>query len=88
MIVCPNIEEHPWSDLPKLPDEKYLSKRAMAVVARIGRLPRGTEQGRSTVAIQVILADGRVVVGETTLRLLWNAVKVFRDVAEKEGEVL
>lgn len=43
----------------------------------IARLPGGTVSGRSSVTVRIELPDGRIVLAETTLRLLKNAVAAF-----------
>lgn len=43
----------------------------------IARLPGGTVSGKSSVTVRIELPDGQVVLAETTLVLLANAVKAF-----------
>lgn len=44
----------------------------------IARLPGGTASGKSSVTVRIELPDGRVVLAQTTLDLLVNAVMAFR----------
>ncbi len=43
----------------------------------IARLPKGTAQGRSSVTVRIETSEGQVILAETTLALLTNAVNVF-----------
>ena len=52
----------------------------------LARIPGGTSSGRSAVAARIELPDGRVVLAQTTLRLLVNAVRTF-EIAEEESSV-
>lgn len=52
----------------------------------IGRVPRGTAQGNSTVMVIAKLPNGEHVVIETTLKLFAAAADVFR-AADKDEEV-
>lgn len=83
LSITPNIEKAPWEDLnlSEIEDGGQLGE-----VIRIGRLPRGTQGGKSTVAILVRSQSGKFVMVQTTLRLLWNAVKAMEISAQSEGE--
>lgn len=43
----------------------------------IARLPKGTAEGRSTVTVRIETTEGQIILAETTLALLMNAVNVF-----------
>lgn len=88
LTIITNMEQHPWKDLLDLPPDKYISKDELGLVNRIGRLPRGTKEGNSTVCIQITMSDGRTVVGETTLKLLAMAFSAMKAAAEMEGEII
>lgn len=86
ITVVTDIDRDPWQDLLDLPPGKYLTRDALGVINRIGRLANGTEGGCSTVNVQITLDDGRVVVGQTTLKLIWNAILILKSAADREGE--
>lgn len=69
-----NLELDPWTDI-KPGDVANWGQDA--VIERAGLLPNGTAEGRATVAILVRLADGQVVLAETTLRLFLTAAAAF-----------
>lgn len=76
--------DNAWADLRDDPD------RVIGAVEtfRIARLARGMTSGATSVAIRIDLPDGKVVIAQTSLKLLSAAVSAFqaRDVAEREGE--
>ena len=82
LTITPNLEEAPWRDLANncVPE--------MGTISRIGRLPRGTVSGKSSVSVVITLADGSNVVGETTLALFLAAALAVKARAELEGEEL
>jgi hypothetical protein len=43
----------------------------------IARLPKGTQAGKSSVTVRIETAEGQVILAETTLALLTNAVNAF-----------
>jgi hypothetical protein len=65
LSITPDLEKGPWTDLKHV--------KALGKIERIGRLPRGTVQGQSTVCIGIRMPDGTIAVGETTLALIKNA---------------
>jgi hypothetical protein len=60
-----------WPDLADKPPES-------AVKLSIAALPAGMLSGAPSVMIRMDLGDGRVVVGETSLKLLLTAADAFR----------
>lgn len=52
---------------------------------RLQRIPQGTQQGRSAVAIRIDLPD-RTVILETTARAFITAAKAVRAACEMDGE--
>lgn len=80
LSLYPDLAAHPW---PK--DE--LTRELAGQVENMGILPNGTGAGRATVALTVRLPDGRVIVGETTLRLFAGAARALcaSPIAEREG---
>ena len=68
LSITPNIESNPW---PELKDQPF------GKITKIGRLPRGTTSGKSTVTLVITLPDGKIVAGETTLVLMQNAITVL-----------
>lgn len=73
LTVTTNLELDPWTDLLNDPlplNDSPLGHRRSARIHRIGLLPDGTDEGRPTVALDIVLPDGRHVLAETTWRLL------------------
>lgn len=68
--IRPNIELSPWDDIDR-------DQVLQGVITRVGVLPKATTGGRSTVAVAIVLNDGRTVVGETTLRLAAGAARAL-----------
>lgn len=66
-----------WPDLKIRP---YIEGRFVS----IARLPRGTFDGKSTVTVRIETANGQIILAQTTLVLLTNAVNIFNiaDTAE------
>jgi len=70
-------------DDPTDPDFIEVSERlkgrevVQGEIATIGALPRGMKSGRTSVYLQVELADGRVAFCETSLALLQMAAAAF-----------
>lgn len=67
------------------PDLRDHQDRVIGVVEtfRIARLSRGMTSGETSVAIRIDLPDGRVVIAQTSLRLLTMAVRAFE---AREGQ--
>lgn len=79
LSITPNIAAAPWTDLKSVPE--------LGQITRIGRLPKGTAAGRSTVSVVIEFEDGRRFIGQTTLALLNGAMVAINASAEAEGEV-
>lgn len=71
-----------WPDLATVPPDRLINLMTGATGrdTRIGLacLPSGTVGGRPTVTIRIDLPDGRVLLTETTLRVLGAAVDAMR----------
>jgi hypothetical protein len=65
---------HDWSDLEP---ERF------GKLVGIGRLTKGTQQGKSTVTVRMQMPDGSFVYGETTLQMLTTAVQALNAVEER-----
>lgn len=80
VVITPNIEDAPWSDLKALHDSCgiLLAMGNDNPALRIGGLPRGTKGGKTSVSIAVTLSDGSVVLTETTLVLFLAAADLLR----------
>lgn len=68
--VRPDMDRAPWTDIDR---DGLLAGQ----LERVGLLRHGTTQGRASVALLGRLDDGRVVVLETTWRLLHAAVRAL-----------
>lgn len=77
LTITTNVETHPWTDLR----EVFETQGELADLVRVGRLPRGTITGKSTVSIVVRMPDGTLVAAQTTLALFVAAARVL-DAAE------
>lgn len=67
-----------WADLAGLPPERVVNLMAPdATVLELTALPHGTAAGRVAVGLRLTLPDGRVVVTQTTLRMLVVAVRAI-----------
>ena len=75
--ITPNLGAAPWTDL------RYV--KPLGRISRVGRLPGGTQGGKSTVAILVTMPDGQQVLAETTLALFTGAARALQaaDSAER-----
>jgi hypothetical protein len=71
LTITPNIDEAPWKDLaPECPE--------LGTIERIGRLPRGTTSGKSTVSIVIRMPDGKRYMAQTTLALMDAAMTALK----------
>lgn len=77
LSITPNLGAAPWTDLGPI--------KQLGQISRIGRLPGGTQGGKSTVTILVMLPDGKQVLAETTLALFTAAARALQaaDSAER-----
>ena len=75
--ITPNLGTAPWTDLSHV--------GPLGKISRVGRLPGGTQCGKSTVAILVNMPDGQQVLAETTLALFTGAARALQaaDSAER-----
>lgn len=66
--VTANLDIDPWNDLTT--DQLPLNTGGISAgITRVGVMPNGTQSGRATVMLEVVLPDGTKVLAETTLRL-------------------
>ena len=70
LTVTTNLGRTPWTDLRGV--------QAMGQVARVGRLPGGTQGGKSTVTLLITMPDGQQVLAETTLALFTSAARALQ----------
>lgn len=78
LSVTPNIDLAPWKDCKDIPE--------LATITRIGRLPRGTESGKSTVTILIEHKDGSRSMAQTTLALISAAVSALKAADETSSQ--
>lgn len=78
--IFQNLETGAWAPFPGQLEEPVAGELS------IGRLPKGTEEGRSTVYLRLETREGDTVVIETSLRLLWLAAKALKTAAQVAGE--
>lgn len=62
-----------WPDLADPDGPPVVDGRLDAVAA----LPNATAKGKPAVALRIALPDGTVVIAQTTLALLWTAMRGF-----------
>jgi hypothetical protein len=72
LTITPNIEKAPWTELK---GENVIP--GLGRIIKIGRLPKGTTEGRSTVSVLIQMPDGKILAAETTLRLMESAVRTL-----------
>lgn len=70
-----DLSLHPWADCRHL--------KQLGTVARIGRLPGGTDSGKSTVTVLVTMPDGKQVMAQTTMALFLAAAQALRGADER-----
>lgn len=75
--------EGAWPDLLTLRRRGKLLEPNESSPIGLAALTKGMQSGRASVALRINLPDGRVVFAQTSLRVLWNAVKA---IADKYGE--
>lgn len=68
-----DLEVNPWRDLKGKTKDEDLAK-----VTRIGRLPKGMDSGKSSIAIVIKTEDGREFVAETSLALFLAAARAIK----------
>ena len=67
-----------WPDLvAKQAAGTLLNAMGEAVRWELAALPGGTAAGRASVSLRIDLPDGRTLLSETTLRLLYSAVRAI-----------
>ena len=64
---------------PDLKDKVGTPDYIFTKIVSIARLPAGMQSGLSSVSVRIDLPDGKVVVAETSLALLRNAVLAFEE---------
>jgi hypothetical protein len=76
-----NLDESPWTDLADQCPH-------IGSIERIGRLPRGTESGKSTVTVVIRMPDGTRYMAQTTLTLFRQAMSGMetREAMEKSHD--
>lgn len=77
LTVTPNIDEAPWTDLAA-------DCPQLGIIERIGRLPRGTESGKSTVSVLIQMPDGKRYMAQTTLALMQSAMQAINTSEQME----
>lgn len=70
VLITPDIEKAPWVEL-----KRTFEVNGMGNIVRIGRLPRGTTNGKSTVTVAVQMASGETYCGQTTMKLFLMAAQ-------------
>lgn len=78
LTITADLEKNPWTDI-----DPATYSAGCGHIARIGRLPRGTQSGLSTIAILVEMPDGRKVIAQTTMRLFQTAAGALRGVEDE-----
>lgn len=76
LIITPNLDKAPWEDLRDVTTE-------LGKVVRVGRLPRGTTSGKSTVYVVIEMPDGKQYIAETTMTLFLGAATAMRAADEE-----
>lgn len=66
-----------WPELATLSPERVISLMASPPALGLAVLPHGTARGYPAVVLRIDLPDGRVLVTQTTLRLLLTAVRAM-----------
>ena len=75
--VTTDLDKTPWKDLSSA------AEAGLGKVTRIGRLPRGTVSGKSTVAVVIQLPDGKQFIAETTMALFLAAAAGLKAIEEE-----
>lgn len=78
LTVTTNLDHTPWSDCQGIPE--------LANITRVGRLPKGTEGGKSTVTLLIEFKDGSRAMAQTTLALYHASACALKASAEANGE--
>lgn len=80
IAITPNMEACPWTDARATAQANGLGR-----ITRIGRLPRGTTTGKSTITVMIKMPDGREFMAETTMVLFQHAAKALKAADEAEA---
>lgn len=75
--ITPNIEQTPWTDCAHVGE--------LALMERIGLLPRGAFSGQPVVMIKILLPDGSTTVAQTTWKLFRAACGALHAAVEHHG---
>lgn len=71
--VTPDLDAQPWEDLRKT----AAAQGELYNLTRIGRLPRGTKSGASTVIFCLTDSKGKHFLGQTTMALVLSVARIF-----------
>lgn len=77
LTIVLDLDEHPWTDLEHDDGEPPSTRLVLADVEQVGALPNATEGGHPVVFVRATLADGSVVVAQTTLALYVSAAEAM-----------
>ena len=80
LTITTDLEKTPWTDL-----KPHAIRRGLGTITHVGRLPRGTDSGKSTVTVRITMPDGLEVIAETTLALFANAALAMQTYEEHHG---
>ena len=78
LTVTTNLDDSPWTDCKGIPE--------LATITRVGRLPKGTQSGKSTVTLLIEFKDGSRAMAQTTLALFTASAVALKAAAEMSGE--
>ena len=73
LAVTLDLDKTPWTDLRSAWGE-------MATIERVGRLPKGTVEGNSVVALALKLPDDSIVFAQTTMANFLGAAALLHAV--------
>lgn len=76
-VITIDVEKDPWTDLERL-------KAVRGDIERVGRLPRGMQSGKSSVAVMIRTDDGRHVIGEISLEHFKLAAAAFEGAEQRD----
>jgi fructose-1-phosphate kinase PfkB-like protein len=74
LTITPSIKDGDWADLG---DRLDMDASDGARIIRVGNLPSGMQSGRPSFQLAAQLADGRVVIVETSWQLMRGALRAL-----------
>jgi hypothetical protein len=80
LTITANIDDDPWTEL-----RSENAQPGLGTIIKIGRLPRGTEAGKSTISVLIEMPDGSIAAAQTTMALMASAMQVLQQVDLQEG---